>query len=121
MTSPIVHTTVTLRRYEDGWKQWSFERPLAFGEEEGRWAESYLAVCPICKAIWAEVKVEEMPQFNVRPMLCSRHEPILPFNPVPGSILSEEGLGRIDEEMLKALPTDLLTRELQLHLRGTEK
>jgi hypothetical protein len=78
-------------------------------------AQSLILICPHCLKTWAILEIEGDPLFDARMVPCHNHPPVEPFAPVPGSILTEEGIGRIDIELLAVLPPELLEREFHLH------
>lgn len=84
----------------------------------GHCAQSHMLVCPCCCKIWGWFKVHDDELLYPRAQSCEACNVEDDWMPVPGSILVEEGWGVIDEELLKALPDELVKREFRLHLEA---
>src|ERR1700691_1697357 len=105
----IVKATIRLRNlYTSLWGIWSIEREHSYGNSEHT-AISHLLICPACQRIWAKHIIENDTLLWPVAQFCDQC-PIIPsiLQPVPGSLLVEEGLGLIDESLLNALPLELL-------------
>ena len=99
------------------WRTFGIVREHNFGNED-HVARSALLVCPKCHWMWAKILIENEPYAWQRTAFCAWCNQSNLWCPVPGSLLSEEGLGLIDENLLAALPLELVKREFALHERA---
>lgn len=98
--------------------QCTVQRHHSFGPDT-HVAKSHTLFCPRCCQIWAILKFPDDECVWPVPQFCENCQPEEgTWQPVPGSLLAEEGYGVIDESLLVALPPDLLRREFTLHLRN---
>lgn len=99
--------------------------PSEFEDSDGwNWAHSLVYVCPRCLKQWAVLHFPEDRDIHVHGVWCQRHRPEREHNLwqadrvyVPGSLFP---LYVVDRPLLRVLPTPLLKREFELHLRRME-
>lgn len=97
------------------WIVRTVHREHAFGNQ-GHVAYSRLLVCPKCHEVWAKLLILEEPYAYAVGASCERCGVSDKMHPVPGSILTEEGFGVIDDSLLDKLPPELVAREFRLHM-----
>lgn len=102
-------------------KHWSILREHSWAPYDA-WglthcAESLLLICPWCGETWARLQLPSSLFYSARMVPCEHHAVQEPFGPVPGSMLTEEGIGNIDTALLNALPPELIEREFYLHVK----
>lgn len=99
---------------------WEIEREHSFADET-HVAYSYLLCCPLCSRIWFRHILRESSFVWPRAGFCEQCA-VTPdrLRPVPGSILIQEGLDLIDDQLLEALPPELLKREFDLHIKALD-
>jgi hypothetical protein len=96
------------------------EHAFAVEESGGHEAYSYQLVCPQCRKTWASAIFMDETHGLVWPIagFCEPCGGRDDWHPVPGSILPEFGFGLIDDVMLAKLPSHLLKREFDLHIKA---
>jgi hypothetical protein len=105
---------------EDGIRHWDFMREHSFSNHMNS-ASSYMLVCPTCHTIWAKHIIKDYSLVWPYPQFCDRCDVYADrLRPVPGSLLIQHGLDAIDESLLEALPTELLIREYDLHIKALD-
>lgn len=92
-------------------------REHSFGNQ-GHVAHSELLVCPRCHSVWGKLLFNDEQAAWAVAASCEACNFSHPFHPVPGSILTEEGFGVIDDSLLAKLPEALLRREFDLHMKA---
>jgi hypothetical protein len=105
---------------EDSVRSWKFMREHSFANHSHS-ASSYMLVCPICNTIWAKHIMADQSLVWPYAQFCECCDVYADrLRPVPGSLLIQHGLDTIDESLLEALPTDLLIREYDLHIKALD-
>lgn len=103
-------------------REWDVDRPEFYG---GYSVRSRALVCPMCLETWATMRVLEGPHhiYDVCTTPCetcirAAHHIL---HPVPGSLIDDwRGLGTWDDDLLDALPAELVKREFELTMKAWE-
>jgi len=82
-------------------------------------------ICPHCCEAWAQICIPQRWDYVQHGMPCEECPPFVPhLQLIPGSLLANRSMipwePDIDEVLLRALPAELLSRELDLHIRAQE-
>lgn len=90
--------------------------------QNGYLISSGVLVCPTCKSTWAELTIEGDPIYVPRMVSCEYCQWFNEISEFPGTLLfNQDSNEDTDWGLLEALPEDLLKRELNLHLKQTER
>ena len=95
---------------------WEIERWFSFADST-KVAVSHCLICPACGRTWATLSFPDDRLIWPRAAFCGCLNYRDDWLPVPGSLLVEEGYGAVDDQLLLALPPDLLRREFDLHMK----
>lgn len=102
-------------------KVYDFPHPLRWDDSQFL-VHSSAKICPFCLKVWAVVSVPDFPRFSIDEVPCLSHPPkaLRGYGDFPGSLLDDCGTQRVQWGMIEILPTELLQREFDLHLKAVK-
>lgn len=98
---------------------WEITRPEVY---RGYPVRGMVWVCPRCRMLWLMYESPGLYTIHAAPCEDCPEAASEVIRPVPGSLINDwTGLGGIDEDLLDALPLELVKREFELTLTAWEK